>query len=831
MWTDSGAGLRLAGPTRVDCSVNLDWTRANTALRGSKGPEIIAALHDGPIMTELLHDAAVTWRLLVKHKSFALSVVLLIGVGAGLLTAMCALAEPFLFRPLPYFDPDQIVALSVRAEQITSVSQVPTIAEWSDRSDLFAGVAWIGRATTYRVRQQDSSAMLYALPVSTGLLGVLGVTPRAGQVPGAEEQSTVVLTPTGAARLRLSDEPAAGAVLQLQDGQALRIAAVLPDGFLVPKPGFETVVDALRPGATGPVASVLVRGGRPTEGEGYLVARLQPGVTAARVESSLSRTSASGPRIVVNVSPLSDRLTGDGRRHAVVGVLAGLFVLLISTANVANLCAVRLRNRASELFVRRALGATRLRIARLWGLELAVLTAAGILLGLALAHVALTTTADFIPRAYVSLGTPVMTWRSTAVAALLTPLLLCLTVVLSTAVRRPGDTLTRGFAKPSARAGFIRFAFVALQTAFAMILAVGAAVLVQSYRNLVSQQTGIDPRATSVMVSYPPSLRGAALVDVLERSASRLRLMPGISDVAYTQGTIVDGAIGFRAASAIWIGSKMVESDVKPITTGAFDLAGLEITAGRGLRTGDENYSAVVVNDVLVQRYLEGKPPIGEQITVANRGAEIVGVIAGVHDRALDVAPRPTVYHLMPPASGALISYLVETGEDTETPAGEIQRTLSAVDPDVIVIQTATLQELLLGSILDRTFAAIIAGSFALVGLIVSLVGVTGLVAVVVTDRLDEMAIRVALGAPIYRIRRLAMSGVFGAAAVGIAAGTLAGQVLSTLLSSVAFGVGANSWAITLIAAASVLVLAGIAAIVPTRRVSLQQATGLLRGR
>jgi predicted lysophospholipase L1 biosynthesis ABC-type transport system permease subunit len=236
-----------------------------------------------------------------------------------------------------------------------------------------------------------------------------------------------------------------------------------------------------------------------------------------------------------------------------------------------------------------------------------------------------------------------------------------------------------------------------------------------------------------------------------------------------------------------------------------------------------------VINDVLASRHFKERRPIGQIATVANRPARIVGVMASVFDRALDRPPGPAVYHLMPPASGALVTYVVRAAADGEVPAGRIQRTLWSITPDVIVVQVATLGELLRAGVLDRTFAAAISVSFALVGLLVSLAGVAGLVSAIVIERRDEMAIRLALGAPLGRIRRMVMSRVVLAALAGIALGTLAGRIFSQMLDSLVYGVSPASWPPILIAAAIVLLLTAAAAVVPTRRISMQTATRLVR--
>jgi predicted permease len=775
-------------------------------------------------MLDFIGDCRIVGRLIRTQKTFGMTVTVIVAIGSGLLTVMTVLAEPFIARPLPYDDPVSLVAISVHAKGITDISQVPLIEDWSSRIDLFTGIAWIGNGTYYKVRQQGGSAMLYVVPVSANILTVLGREPASVPATGTEG---LLLTTRGAERL--GGSPQLRSVLRLQDGNALQIAGFLARDFLLPRQGLGTAADAVKLGATGSVAPVVVRNGRPTEGRGFLVGRLREGVTAAHIEASLSQRAESGPAIDVRVTSLSDHMQGEARADALVAVAAGGFVLLIACANVSNLLAVRLRRRGRELAIRRALGASAARIARLVGLEFAVLTGAGLLVGLLGAHVVLITNAGDIPAPYVSLGAPALTITTIGFVSIATILVLFVTGLPAVLASLRIAALVSGPAPANPQGRYARFGFITVQVGLAMILATAAVVLATSYYRLVSQETGVDTDATAVITSYPASLRGAVLADVLDDSVARLKAIPGIADAAYTQGTVVDGTIGFRAASAIWIGNEMVEADVKPVTAALFDLAGLRLTAGRALRVGDENYRAIVVNEALVAQRFKARPAIGEIVTVANRPAEVVGVVASVHDRALDIAPRPAVYHLMSPTSGALVTYVVEGAGSGEVPTGEIQKVLSSVTPDVIVVQVATLGELLRHSVIDRTFATVVSLSFAGVGLLVSLAGVAGLVSVIVADRRDELAIRLALGAPLGRIRHMVASGALLAGGVGIAAGALVARLGVGLLETLVYGVSLDSSAFVVVAAAIVWISSAIAALLPTRRISLESTTNLLR--
>jgi putative ABC transport system permease protein len=442
-----------------------------------------------------------------------------------------------------------------------------------------------------------------------------------------------------------------------------------------------------------------------------------------------------------------------------------------------------------------------------------------------------------MPGQYMLLGAPAISARvagEAALSALVVMLIGTVSLALTWHVtRRP--SLGQRAATDSNGVRVLRFGFTAGQSALAMILALGAALLLHSYANLVGQDTGFDARATVVSVSYPRDQDRATVHADVDASIARLRLLPGVRAASASIGPLIDNSMTGRSVGIDGRGASVVYTAVRP---GFFDAAGMRLLQGRALADADAG-TGIVINETMAHTYWPEVSPIG-QIVEARASLEIVGVVADTFVSALDAPVRPTMYEVLnetraasPTPSAVLralpVNYLLRADGDPSSYLEPARRVVTEVNRDAIIVQMDTLGERLSYSVRDRTFATLILTLFSIAGVSVTVAGLVGIVAFIVARRTREIAIRVVVGAQRNHVRRLVTGEAIGAAATGILAGLLVGRWLSAWLESLVFGVEAGNWTTALAAAAVLLAVTVLAALAPARRAFALELTEALR--
>jgi putative ABC transport system permease protein len=350
--------------------------------------------------------------------------VLVLALGTGLTSAMFALADPFLWRALPFRDPHRLVVLAIDNRALRQGAIVPTLDDWRRRADLFEDVAATGEQSTLRLGRESGAIALTTLAATGDLFDVLGI--RTGWTNQWRDEtqpdtSSLALLPRrsdAAAEARVS----IGSTLPIQGGGRARFVGELPSWFVIPTDRFTRFEppDALVRISDGPIATVTRwrNDGRPSASSGLnVVARVRSGVTPAALEAALAVPVPSAPPAGVTATPLQDLMKARLRPLALGALGAGLLILLISAANIANLMVARGVFRERELATRLALGATRWDLVRLVLTELVLMAAAGGAAGLGIAAVALAVAQHSMPVQYAALGAPAVTLRVAAFAA------------------------------------------------------------------------------------------------------------------------------------------------------------------------------------------------------------------------------------------------------------------------------------------------------------------------------------------------------------------------------------------------------------------------------
>lgn len=738
--------------------------------------------------------------------------VLVLALGIGLLAAMFALTDPYTFRPLPYLRADELVAIEPGRNQ--RGARVPSVDEWSAQTHLFQGVAVYGRDYGPPVVIDGRSRVLTTYKVSGNFFSVLGVpgpTTAEWRAASSALEAPVLWSSHGQRRAVTRFRP--GDRLTRKDDRGLRVIGVLPPTFTFPSTSGQP--DAVTFFQDPDLATVTYfERGMSSTARVTIIARLQPAITSEAIRQALPNADAFDE---LTVTPLDEWLTRDLQPLAWGAFAAGALVLLVCAGNVANMFMARGTHRLHEFATRVALGASRRDILRLWAVELALVATCGLLLGVLFAWMTLDVVSTTIPDMYVVLGQPAVTFRVTAVAAGVAWFAFVTGIAPAVVITR---LASRSLFERSATSGgrrlrTMRVMFAAGQTSLAVMLAIGAAMLVQSYLNLVARDTGYDESTLYVNVDGIDTLRPAGVQEIAA-AIGELQRLPGVTAVAATSGRVV-GEVWFRRG--VEIDGAKAAVDVQPVSDEYFEVSGLGILQGRSLQPGDDNWRAVVVNQSFAKEHWPDASPIGRQLTLGPRVSTVVGLSRDALDQGLVQAATPSVYVAMAGSgfsSGVRFLIRVATGENV--PADRIRAAILAVNPTAEVHDVETVGARLMHTIRDRTFATLVLTLFCVAGGLVTATGLAGIVSFVVARRTKEIAIRVAIGAKPSDIRRLVTREAVSSAMTGAVIGLLVGRWLSTWLESLVFGVEAGSWMTALVAVTASVLIFVVTSLMAARR-------------
>jgi predicted permease len=759
--------------------------------------------------------------------------IAVIGAGVGLAAMVFALADAYAWKPLPYANPDRLVSIGVdplppSPGEWMNVAQddLPTLASWRARTDLFEDVAAFEDRGWLRVRLSSGRILpLRAVAVTDNLLEVLGLEPRwADPDPAAAWVSHAVITTRSGGEL----QPGRSAPI-LPEG-VLRVESILPRAFLLPEADRTMPVDAL---VLRPDGYVMTKDGSSTRTPG-LVARTRPGVTPAMLEAALSATMPAGRQVLV--VPLSEALTARLRGLALGALLASGLIVLVCWTNVFNIALTRGLFRGPELATRTALGATPGRLVGLLvteGLRVAALGGAS---ALTVAWLTLSAAIVVFPPQFTALGVPSVTMRVAsfiALAGAVAGVSWCVASILAwqVGVRREGRQVTSWDGRTIR---VVRFVVVSGQLGAATVLLAGAALLGHSYVNLLRVDAGMDERTQTLTVSHDPNVPPASRRELVERTVRALRLAEGVQAAGASVGGLLDGHSG---GGMLWINGQEMPFvselgraamvDWTRVSGDYFDAVGLQFVAGSPPGPGQP--AAAVITESVARQYFGGHLPIGEVLLSNGSGVPIVGVVRDVRYRSLSQAPRPTVYEKGADLPGEITrnTYVVRVAKVGQAVAWE--RIVQRIDPMVVVLDAGAIRERLDRSVRDRTFAALVVGLLAFASVLVTALGLAGIVAYTVVKRTREIAVRLVLGASGSGVTRLVMRETLAAGACGVVGGVIASVWLSRALESLLYDVRPADPATLLLTAVSLLGIVLVAALLPAIRAARIAPAAALR--
>lgn len=785
----------------------------------------MAANTTGKLALDLKHSL----RALSRHPGTAVGIAAVVAVGVGLVTAMFALVDPYLLKPLPYLRAQQIVVIGVsRTDDSPRTRQaLPTVRDLQSRRDLFSAVGAYRFGAPIRFYLPAGAAVANSLEVTDGFFDVFGL-PRLLNSPGIQEAGHITtgsFTAKAFRRFASLVPELRGKVLQRQDGGSVEILAPLPEAFVLPSRRVFFPTELLLP-----AADTNMR----LDVHGVVFGRVREGATIPEVKAALSNVPLPGGTRL-EVESLSDYLRRDTRTVAAGALASAVLILLVCIGNVSNLIIGRSLFREHEFAIRRSIGATRMDVVRLVCLELTLTTAVAVAVAVLLAHLALMTAASVMPAEYVWLGEPGVSTRSIIFATFCGAAVVSAGSLGALLVWNMSSSLadTRLTVRSrSTRA--IRFLLTASQSALTMLLLAGAALLGRSHYNLFTQETGFSGNVAIASVSYPPTQVGTLLQHDIDSTLATLRSLKGVERTAATVGTMLDRRV--TATGLLLPDGRYLGVTVKEVTPEYFATVGASVLKGRTLETSDRSGRAFVITKNLADQGWPTGSAIGARVG-AEHASEIVGVTGDEFSLMLDRKPEPTVFRLLENPGQACtgsgcdnrVHYLVRLTEASDTPTALIQRAITSANPDAVIYDVSLVNDRLGATVKDRSFATLIFGLFAMAASGVCAAGLVSVVAFGVTRRTREIAIRIAIGASRPHVLGLVTREVILAVSMGVLVGAWCSRLTARVLEHLLYEVRPGDLATICMAAVALSILSALAVYVPARRALTLPPTIALR--
>jgi putative ABC transport system permease protein len=797
-------------------------------------------------MNTLLQDLRYGFRMLSKKPGFTLIAVMTLALGIGATTAIFTVVNAVLLRPLPYSEPERVMALSpdFAGWRGGSASEAKFVF-WREQSQSFEGVAaTAGIGSGVNLSGGNEPEFVSGVRVSADFFRVLGVHPAIGRDFTQEEDSPggerVVILTDGLWRRRFGGDPALLGKSVSINAKDYTVVGVMPPVFR-----YGEQVDLLVPMRTNSASR--------DEGHNYTVlARIKPGVSQAQAVADMKvvfdRFKDAYPKMLwrqeegIRVEPYLASLTADARPLLLIMLGAVGFVLLIACANVANLQLTQAAGRASEMAVRQALGASWWRIARQLLTEGVLLALVGGLAGLLLASwgteaLVAFLPADLIPRSgEINFDWRVLTFALSA--AVLTGLIFALAPAVKAARVDVNHALKQGGGKGAIGddRGRMRSALVVSEIALALVLLIGAGLLIRTFVSLRRVDPGFDPRNVLTFEVAPNGQQyntTAKHVDYSQRALERIKSLPGVEGAAVTSNLPLGRWLNLTVEVDGRPNSER-STEIRMITPEYFEVLRMRLLQGRQFDQNDTASSepVVIVNEAYANRVFKDTDPLGQRLIVQRtpkntRSCQVVGVVSDLKQFGLNsLAPAAVFVPLAQVPDDVLliarqfvtIKFAIRTAVDPLTLAASARREMLNVDPLLPVTNIQSLEQIVSLSLARDRFNTALLGLFAGIGLVLAVIGIYGVVAYSVMQRTREIGIRVALGARSEDVLKLVVAQGMLPALIGVVIGLGGAFALTRLLSSFLFGVTATD---TITYVATAVLLTGVAlgaCFVPARK-------------
>jgi putative ABC transport system permease protein len=796
-------------------------------------------------METFWQDLRFGFRQLLAKPGFAAIAILSLALGIGANTAIFSLLDAVLLRPLPFHDPDRLVMVWEDATRVGFPRNTPApanYADWKAQNRVFEDMAAVNWRS-YNLTDEGEPEKVEAQGVTANFFPLLGVKPELGRVFTEEEdqpgRSNVALISYGLWQRRFGGDPALVGKEILLDGQKRTVIGVAPPGFqFLSKETGLWVPMAFSPQELA------------NRGSHYLtvVARMKPGVTlqearadVAAITQRINRdnpVSWSGFEIGSVVISMREQLAGDARQALLVLLVAVGFVLLIACANIANLLLSRGAARYREIALRAALGAGRHRIVRQLLTESVLLAVAGGATGLLFAWLSFSFLKQIIPDA-MSLNAGVRidakVFGFTLLLSLLTGIIFGIAPALQAAKVDLNEALKQGGGRAGAGAGHhrLRGALVVIEVAMALVLLVGAGLLIQTFLRLRALDIGVNPENVLTLRTALPRnkygelpKRDAFYQQVLER----VRALPGVISAGYTTAaplTWKGGTNGFTVEGREQGPGQDAQN--RQISLGYMETMGVKIRQGRFFDDHDDAQAqpVAIINETMARQFWPGENPLGKRFKLGPGDSQrpwvtIVGVIVDVKEMGLEAPAKAEMflpYQQLPNMLWNIPRDLaVRTTGDPLSVAAAVRQAIWSVDRNQPVSNIRTMDEILSEEVAQRRIGMTLLAAFAALALLLASLGIYGVLSYSVAQRTHEIGIRMALGAGRKDVLQMALADGMRLAAAGVVIGLGASFALTRLMERLLFGVSASD-PLTLGGVTLLLVaVALVACLIPARR-------------
>ncbi|HYC53108.1 MAG TPA: ABC transporter permease [Gemmatimonadaceae bacterium] len=798
----------------------------------------------------LQSDIRYAFRSLRKNRAFAAAAIATLALGIGANSAIFSIVNNVLLRPLPFPTSERLAVLWGKYPNYGRANlSLPDFRDWRDQARSFEHVA-ARHSVAFNFTGGEEPVQLRGDRVTANFFAALGVQPMLGRAFRPEEEVgehlVVILSHGFWQRQFGGDAGIVGSTVPLS-GRPYTVVGVMPPHFR-----FAGDKDVWSPARTDtPTAH------RRSE---YLDAfgRLKPGVSIEQADTEIAtiaqRLSVQYPGTNANfqseVVSLHEDTVADVRPALLVFTGAVGLVLLIACANVANLLLARAAAREREIAVRSALGASRGRLVRQLLTESVLISVIGGGLGLLLAVWGIgalrSTNTSLLPRiGEVRVDLAVMGFS--LLLSLVTGLLFGLAPALRMVSNRLHDSIKEG-ARGAAGGAVTRFrnSLVLAEVALAVVLLVGAGLLIRSFEKLNRVDPGFDPRGVlTYQAGFPAARYGqtSALPAVYDQLMERTRVIPGVRGVAVsnTLPTLGIGYASFAIENVPFPASDPNTGpiDVQPYTVSPdyFKVMGIRLTQGRGIESRDVDGAGdvAVINTEMVRRFIPaGRNPIGMRVTFGNPADTagwwtIVGVADVVAQQGLAAKPYAQIYLPIAQAPRRSVYVTVKTDGDPMALVPSVRQALRSVDSEVPLSDVATMTERLSTDIAATRVSVTVLSIFAALAMVLAAIGIYGVLAYAVAQRTREIGIRMALGASAGVVRRLIVRQGMTPAIIGVAVGLAGAFYLTRLMEKLLFGVAPSDPATFAMVAIFLAMVAFLASFVPARRATRVAPTEALR--
>jgi putative ABC transport system permease protein len=795
-------------------------------------------------MGTLIQDVRYGLRGLRHSPGFTAVAVVSLALGIGANTAIFSLVNSVLLKPPPFRDAERLVLVWEEQPAIGAVHDNVTPAtyvDWKTQNHVFdetAALSW----RSFNLTGDGEPEKVASYGVTANVFPLLGVEPALGRAFLPEEDragaAKVVVLSHGLWQRRYGGERSIVGREILLNGEKHTVVGVMPAGFQF----LQSYIGLWVPAAF-PHEELTQRNGNSLT----VLARLKPGVTPAQAQADIGAITAriahdypeEAEGIESSVVPLREQLSGGVRRPLVVLLGAVGFVLLIACANVANLLLARAARRRREIAVRTALGASRARLVRQLLTESVLLSALGGACGLVIAAWSFDFLKKLIPDALalstsLKLSLPVLGY-STAIS-LATGLAFGLVPAVRASRADLNEALKQGGGRAGAGAGGrLRGGLVVAEVALTMVLLVGAGLLMQTIFHMRAQYAPFRPQQLLTARTVLPQNKYAApprRAQFYDDVLARVEQLPGVVSAGYTTSVPLQwkgGANGFEMEGATPPPGVTANAIHRQVSANYLQTIGMALREGRYLDEHDNRQSqpVVVVNETMARKYWGGRSALGKRIRFAEPGEAapwrtVVGVVADVRQMGMDAPVKAEMY--IPYRQMTTFAFykprdlVVRAAGDPMSLAAAVRGAVHAVDPDQPVSNIATMEEQLGDETGSRGTGMILLAAFAALALLLSAVGIYGVLAYFVAQHVPEIGVRLALGARPGDILRMVLRKGMGLTLGGVGLGLLAAFALTRLMSGLLFGVGATDPLTFALIALLLTAVAFLACYLPARR-------------